>query len=130
MLLSLAVLPTQAQKHDADRFDADRARFLVRETQLSVEDSAAFFTLYNEMQTKKRQLHDRMKAQPKQQPATEDSCRAVIIERDMLDLQMKAVEQDYHARMMQQLQPSLVFRLLQAETRFYRQCFRKAAKKK
>lgn len=128
-LLLLLAPPMTAQDNHRDRFDQDRAQFIVRETQLSAADSATFFALYNEMQARKCELHDQMKAMPKDMPATEDSCRDVIISRDMLDLQMKAVEQDYHARMLQALQPSLVFRLLKAEAAFYRQAFRRAAKK-
>lgn len=129
LLLLLTALPMKAQHEGPRQFEEDRARFMVAQAQISPADSATFFALYDEMQTRKRKLHDKMKAQPKMQPSTEDSCRAVILDCDMLDLQMKAVEQDYHARMLQALKPSLVFRLLKAEAAFYRQCFRKAAKK-
>lgn len=125
----MTATPTRAQKFDPDRFDAERAHFIVQETGLSKEDSTTFFTLYNEMQARKRELHCQSKALPKEMPSTEDSCSAIIIECDKLELQMKAVEQDYHARMLAVLQPSLVFRLLKAETAFYRQAFHRAAKK-
>lgn len=129
-LLSLGTAQTaQAQRFEPDKFNHDRAQFIVRQAQLSAEDSATFFSLYNDMQQRKRELHDKCKALPRTQPATEDSCRQVILGRDILDLQMKAVEQDYHARMLQVLSPSLVFRLLKAEDDFHRQAFRRAAKK-
>lgn len=130
MSLSMAgLLPANAQQNNPAKFNHDRVEFIVRETQLSPTDSLTFFSLYNEMQARKRELHGQMKALPKELPSSEDSCRQVIMQRDMLDLQMKALEQDYHARMLAALSPSLVFQLLKAEAKFYRQAFRKAAKK-
>lgn len=127
--LLLTTLTAMAQKFDPQRFEAERAHFMVQEAQLSPTDSATFFTLFNEMEVEKRQLYVKMKELPKQMPSTDDSCKWVVIERDRIDLQMKSVEQQYHERMLNALNPSLVFRLLKAETAFCRQTFRRAAKK-
>lgn len=129
LLLMAASLPAVAQKFDPQRFDAERAAYMTKAAQLSAEDSVAFFTLFNEMQDKKRALHHQMKRIPKEQPSTEDSCRVAISGWDDIDLRMKAVEQDYHQRMMDALRPSQVFQLLKAEGEFCRQTFRRAAKK-
>lgn len=127
-LLALAT-PTHAQRFDPKRFDADRAAFITREAQLNGQDSTTFFAIFNEMQEQKRRLHHQQKASPKEQPATEDSCRQAIMERDSLDLEMKRVEQTCHQRLLDALKPSLVFRALRAEEAFYRHAFRRAAKK-
>lgn len=129
LLLTAASLPAMAQKFDPQRFEAERAAYMTREVQLNPQDSVAFFTLFYEMQDKKRALHHQMKQIPKEQPSTEDSCRVAISGWDDIDLRMKAVEQDYHQRMMDVLKPSQVFRLLKAEADFCRQTFRRAAKK-
>lgn len=128
LLLALA-LPAAAQKFDAERFEAERAHYMVTETQLSEQDSATFFALYNELQQRKRKYHDMMKALPKELPPTEDSCRAVISQRDMLEVQMKAEEGKCHAAMMRALPGTLVFRLLKAESAFYRKFFHRASNK-
>lgn len=127
--LLLTALTASAQGFNADRFDQDRTQFIVREAGLGQADSTAFFTLYNEMQDRKRDLHKQLKALPKELPSTNDSCRLVIMGRDSLDMEMKAVEQHYHARMLEMLNPATVFRALRAESAFYRQAFRRAAKK-
>lgn len=127
-LLALAT-PAHAQKFDPQRFDADRAAFITREAQLSGQDSVTFFAIFNEMQEQKRRLHHQQKSCPKEQPATEDSCRQVIVECDSLDLEMKRVEADAHQRLLAALKPSTVFRALRAEEAFYRHAFRRAAKK-
>lgn len=120
----------QAQNFNPEKFCKDRETFVMKETGLTQQEADKFFPIYNEMFEKQRAIHKQLKELKKNKPTTEAGCKQAIIKQDNLEMQMKQIEKNYHAKFLTILSASKVYDVLAATQKFYKQAFRKAANKK
>ena len=127
--LYLACFAQGERKFDAEQFNARLQQFITTEAALSPQQSAKFFPLYNEMHKKQRVLFTELKRLKRIKPAGNRACQENIKRCDEIELQMKELQQTYHAKFMKVLPPEKVYDILKAEDRFHRQMFRNAKRK-
>lgn len=132
-VLALALaLPPQAQGHrkfDPARFQAELEQFIATEACLNPRQAATFFPLYREMQNKQRMLFNKMRCYQHVDTRDQKASARAIKECDLIDLQIKQVQQEYHKKFCKVLPAGVVLRIIRADEKFHRQAFQRAARR-
>lgn len=108
------------QRFSPEKFEAELQDYITKEAHLTQQEASKFFPVYKEMQEKQRALFDRQRELAKVKPSDEQGCLKVIKESDDIDLELKRIQQNYHARFIELLSASKVYDILKAEQRFHR----------
>lgn len=131
-LLLCAMTNTVAQPHGKKRppfnpakFEADLEQFITTNACLTPKEAAKFFPVYRQMMKKQRVLFDEVRRARQINPKDNEACAESIRKQDELDMQIKLLQQEYHARFMILLSPSKVLAVIKAEEKFHRQMFKK-----
>lgn len=115
---------------DPAKFKADKERFITAEAHLTATEATAYFRLYDEMFQKQRKLYEKMRNLKKVRPATDEKCKAAIMEMDRLEIEIDELQAAYHNKFLKILSPGKLFDAIQAESRFHRKAMREAGAKK
>lgn len=130
-IASVAEQP-QGRKHpdgfNPKRFQAELEQFITTNACLTPQEAAKFFPVYRQMGKKMRMIFDEMRRFRHVNPNDNAACAEAIRRQDELDIQLKQLQQEYHARFMTILSPNKVFGVIKAEERFHRQAFRRIKK--
>lgn len=131
LLITLgAVAQQQFQKFDPAKFKAEREQFITVEACLTPSEAAAFFPLYDEMNNQLRGLYEKMRQYKQFRPTDEAKCREVINQMDQLEIEMKQLQMNYHARFLTVMSARKLFDVMKAEDKFHRQAMRRASHNK
>lgn len=125
------VLPALSQiqpKFDPARFEADLEQFITTEAGLTPQEARSFFPLYHEMRKKEKAFFGIDKHGCRIDTANDKVCEEFILQHDDNDIEMKKIQKIYHLKFMKLLPASKVFKVIQAEDKFHRQMFKRAAK--
>lgn len=130
ILLMLAHISAPAQnrpKFNPQKFEAELEQYITTEACLSPQEAAEFFPLYKEMRKKQRSYF--LKADQYRHIDYRDDklCEKAIRELDDIEIQMKKIQQSYHAKFLKQLPAGKVLKIWRAEEKFHRRAFSKAA---
>lgn len=132
LLMMAFMVSAQSEQHKSgqkkfspEQFDAELQQFIVKEANLTPQESAKFFPVYKEMQRKQRALYDRMRQMGQIKPKDEKSCQKAIRERDEIDVELKRVQQSYHNKFLDILPASKVYDVIKAEDRFHRRMLKR-----
>lgn len=129
VLMALCVATTSAQRKrppfDPKRFEADLEQYITTNACLSPQEAAKFFPVYRQMMKKQRMLFDEMRRYHHINSGSNDASAEAIRRQDELDIQIKQLQQEYHARFMLVLPATKVFQVIKAEERFHREMFRR-----
>lgn len=132
LMLCLASVSAQgkgkARGFDPKRFEAELEQYIVTKAGLTPKESAKFFPLYRKMGKKMRMLFDEMRRYHHVNPKDNDACAEAIRRQDEIDIELKQLQQEYHAKFMIILPASKVLSIIKAEGDFHRQAFRKMHK--
>ena len=107
------------------KFEADLEQFIATNAFLTPQEAAKFFPVYRQMLKKQRVLFDEARRTRQINPKDNEACAEAIRKQDELDLQIKLLQQEYHARFMTLLSPSKVVDVIKAEEKFHRQMFKR-----
>ncbi len=132
LLVALMTLPMQAQdkhKFDPARFQADLEQFITTEAGLNPRQAAVFFPLYREMQGKQRMLFNKMRCYQHVDTRDQRAAEKAIKECDLIDLQMKELQQAYHKKFCKVLPAGVVWNIIRADEKFHRQAFQRMVKR-
>lgn len=127
-VMSIAVAQPHGKKRppfNPAKFEADLEQFITMNACLTPQEAAKFFPVYRQMMKKQRVLFDEVRRARQINPRDNEACAESIRKQDELDLQIKLLQQEYHARFMILLSPSKVLAVIKAEERFHRQMFKK-----
>lgn len=113
---------------DPRRFEAELEQYIVTKAGLTPTESAKFFPVYRKMGKKMRMLFDEMRRYHHVNPKDNDACTEAIRRQDEIDIELKQLQQEYHAKFMTILPASKVLSIIKAEGDFHRQAFRKMHK--
>lgn len=131
LLLMLSVVVVSAQRpqkrppFDPKRFEADLEQFITMHAALTPVEAAKFFPVYRQMMKKQRMLFDEMRRFQHVNPKDNEACANAIRRQDELDIEIKQLQQEYHARFMIILPAAKVFGVIKAEEQFHRQMFKR-----
>lgn len=124
LMLSYSVQAQDAKKFDPEKFDTEQQQFIIRQAGLSEQESAKFFPLFREMKNKQRALYDSQRKLGFKKPADDKACEQAIQQHDKIDVELKQIQQSYHAKFLTVIPASKLYDVLKAEERFYRQQLR------
>ena len=121
----MAQRPQKRPPFDPKRFEADLEQFITTHAVLTPAEAAKFFPVYRQMMKKQRMLFDEMRRFHHVNPKDNDACADAIRRQDELDIEIKQLQQEYHARFMIVLPASKVLSVIKAEEQFHRQMFKR-----
>lgn len=107
------------------KFEADLEQFITCHAGLSPREASKFFPVYRQLMKKQRMLFEEMRRYRHVNPKDNEACADAIRRQDELDIQIKQLQQEYHARFMLILPASKVLDVIRAEELFHRQMFKK-----
>ena len=113
---------------DPKRFEAELEQYIVTKAALTPTESAKFFPVYRKMGKKMRMLFDEMRRYHHANPKDNEACAEAIRRQDEIDIEMKQLQQEYHAKFMLILPASKVLSIIKAEGDFHRQAFKRMHK--
>ena len=128
LLVALLSLPLQAHdrpKFDPARFQAELEQFITIEAGLNPRQASVFFPLYREMQKKQRMLFNKMRCYQHVDTRDQKAAEKAIKECDLIDLQMKQLQQEYHKKFCKVLPAGVVWNIIRADEKFHRQAFQR-----
>ena len=130
LLFMTTTLAMQAQsKFDPAKFRAELHRHIMVEARLTQAEADKFFPLFDELKTKQRAIHRKMRELTKVPPTTDAACKSVILKHDNMEIEMKQLERTYHEKFQKVLPSSKVYAVLRAERGFHKATLQKAAKR-
>lgn len=129
LVMAVTVVPAQHQKKrpafNPAKFEADLEQYITSHACLTPMEASKFFPVYKQMMKKQRMLFDEMRRYRHVNPKDNEACAEAIRRQDEIDIQMKQLQQEYHARFMLILPAVKVFNVIKAEEGFHRQMFKK-----
>ena len=114
---------------DPQKFEIDLQQFIIKQVHLTPQESPKFFPLYSEMRTKQRVVFLRDRENRFVNPNDAKACERAIKNHDANELELKKIQQTYHAKFMKVLPANKVYQVIRAEDAFHRQAFRRAVNK-
>ena len=127
--LSTATAQHKKRPHfDPKRFEAELEQFITTNAALTPGEASKFFPMYRQMGKKMRMLFDEMRRFRHINPKDNEACEEAIRRQDEIDIQLKQLQQEYHARFMTVLPAYKVLSVIRAEEKFHRQAFRRMHK--
>lgn len=132
IILMLCLILNAAFVCAQGRFDPNKVRqethkFITKEANLSAQEASRFFLIYDKMRSKQRVYFDRLRTLHNTKPKSAREASDIITKSDMLEIQLKHIEQRYHVEMLKVIPAEKLLQILEAERRFHRQVFRKMA---
>ena len=127
-MCSLSVVAQKKQPFDPAKFEADLEKFIASEVKLTPTESSAFFPVYREMRKKQLEYFKEERSWRNVDTNNEKACAEAIRKRDKNDVELKVLQKNYHERFMTILPATKVLKVLKAERKFHKQCFKKAKK--
>ena len=125
--LSLCVADAQGMKHfDPAKFQADLEQFITVEACLTPSEAAAFFPLYREMTRKQRALYEQMREDRRVNPDSEEAAKQAISEHDRIEIEIKQLQANYHARFIGIITARKLYKVIKAEGKFHRMAMKRA----
>ncbi len=111
-------------KFNPDRYQADLEKYIVKKAGLTAKESAAFLPLYREMKTKMRPVFESNRKRINAN--SDEECKKFIQQRDVNELQLKKIQQQYHNKFLKILPATKLYKLIREEENFHRHAFNKA----
>ena len=121
VMLLMGITGIQAQngrKHaafDPKKFQAELEQYITTNAALTPGEAARFFPMYRQMGKKMRMLFDEMRRYRHINPKDNEACEAAIRRQDEIDIQLKQLQQEYHARFMTVLPAYKVLSVIRGE---------------
>lgn len=117
-------------KFDPQRYDAELEKCIVEEAKLTQKEAAAFLPLFREMRTKLRGYYKVLRDNQRKKFETDEEAAAALKAMDNAEIQMKKLQQQYHARFLKVLGAKKVIDCLRAEDRFNHRMMDQAVRRK
>lgn len=129
LLMLVCVMGMSAQRKrpafNPAKFEADLEQYITTHAGLSPKEASKFFPVYRQMMKKQRMLFEEMRRYHHVNPKDNEACADAIRKQDELDVEIKQLQQEYHARFMLVLPASKVLSVIKAEGDFHRQMFKR-----
>jgi hypothetical protein len=111
---------------DPAKFQADLEQFITVEACLTPSEAAAFFPLYREMTRKQRALYEQMREDRRVNPDSEEAAKQAISEHDRIEIEIKQLQANYHARFIGIITARKLYKVIKAEGKFHRMAMKRA----
>ena len=122
--------PDKEHKFNPEQFARAQEAFIVKEAQLTQQETAAFMPVFREMLQKQRTLFRQYRQFAKAKPQNDKEAAKLLKDVDDLDLQIKKIEIDYHAKFCKVISPMKVYQVHKAMNKFKHITMERVAKRK
>lgn len=136
-ILSLGLMAQKHHKKDdlGEKYHAQKVAYITNALDLTTEESAAFWPIYNEHEKKKKMLTEEMrnyrkKLMDQEEELTEEQAKNAL---DFLQKNMDAMhemEQEYQNKFLEEISAKKVLLLMKAEKDFRRELLKKLGEKR
>lgn len=127
--ISIGVFSQKHHMFNPEKFQVELERYITIEAALTIQEAATFFPVYREMRKKQHAMFGQMRRLKFVDVADDKAAVEAIRQQDLLDIQVKQLQQEYHNKFMTVLPARKVFQIIKAEEKFHRQSFKRLAKK-
>ena len=128
-ILLMVTAGTSAQgkkgKFNPQKFQADMEAYIVKEADLSQQETAKFLPVYREMSKKQHALYSEQKQYRRLKDVDENTYLKAVKATDEIEVKLKKPQQQYHQKFLNILPASKVYKIIRLEQRFHRQEFSK-----
>ena len=118
------------RKFDPEKYSRDQEAFIIKDAQLTQQESAAFLPLFREMLQKQRALFKQHRQYTKTKPQNDKEATQLLKNIDDVELQIKKIEVKYHEKFYKVLSPITVYKVHQAMNKFKHITMERVAKRK
>lgn len=118
------------RKFDPEKYSRDQEAFIIKDAQLTQQESAAFLPLFREMLQKQRALFKQHRQYTKTKPQNDKEATQLLKNIDDVELQIKKIEVQYHEKFYKVLSPIKVYKVHQAMNKFKHITMERVAKRK
>lgn len=109
-------------------FEAQKVAFFTQEMNLTPEEAAVFWPLYNEMQKKLAEEGDRIRKCSRETDAetlTEEQAATCIAEIQSAEKAIQEIKQEYYAKLIKAITAKKVWLMMEAEHKFKQKLWKK-----
>lgn len=103
-----------------ERIEAQRVSYITTQLDLTAEESAAFWPIYNEFKEKEREKRREMRPEKDAMSLTDEEARKILEQQLVLESDLIDLKREYLERMSDVISPKKVVRLSQVEMEFNR----------
>lgn len=128
LFFAMSVSAQTHHRFDNKKFQAALEKYITADASLTQKEAAKFFPLYREMQSKQRVLFEQSRHYRHVKTNNNVECAKAISVMDKNDIQIKRLQQVYHAKFVRILPASKVMKVIKAENKFHRMVFERVAK--
>lgn len=124
LLTSVVAVAQPPKRKSPEEFKKEYQAFITRQAQLTEEEAAAFFPIYDECQEKKRDLNDRiwkLRKDTRDKELSETEYRNILEKTAQLRIQIDELEKSYLPLFHKVLSYKKIFEVQGAESRFHRE---------
>ena len=111
-------------KFDPKAFETKMEQYVSTAAGFTPTEASKFFPLYREMHRKLRGCFDEMRMYRHVDTNDDEASYKAIKRLDEIDLEMKELQQRYHAKLLKVVPAGKVMKVIKAEERFHRQAFK------
>lgn len=122
--------PNKENKFNPEQFARAQEAFIVKEAQLTPQETAAFMPVFKEMTQKQRALFRQYRQFAQAKPTNDNEAAKLLKDIDNLDMQIKKIEIEYHAKFCKVLSPMKVYQVHKAVNKFKHMTMERVAKRK
>lgn len=115
-------------KFDPKAFEMKMEQYVSTAAGFTPAEASKFFPLYREMHRKLRGCFDEMRMYRHVDTNDDEASYKAIKRLDEIDLEMKELQQRYHAKLLKVVPAGKVMKVIKAEERFHRQAFKQVLK--
>lgn len=112
---TFAEAPEEQRKFNPEQFMKEQEGFISREAKLTPQEAQAFFPVFREMQDKQRALFIKQKQLSRSNPQDEKAAAELIKNIDNIEMQIKKLQIQYHAKFLKILPAIKVYKCIKAE---------------
>ena len=118
------------RKFDPEKYSRDQEAFIIKDAQLTQQETTTFLPLFREMLQKQRALFKQHRQYTKTKPQNDKEATQLLKNIDDVELQIKKIEVQYHEKFYKVLSPIKVYKVHQAMNKFKHITMERVAKRK
>jgi len=103
-----------------ERIEAQRVAYITTQLNLTADESAAFWPIYNQFKEKEREKRREMRPDKDVMSITDEEAQKILEEQFVLETELIDLKREYLGRMSEVISPRKVVRLSQVEMEFNR----------
>lgn len=129
LTLTIGLWAQHKPKFNPEAYRRGQKAYILANASLTSDEAEKFFSIYDAMRQRERQLFDKIRFTRGKRPTTAEECRRAVENKDATEIQLKKIQQQYHQKMLRALPPQKVMQCLFLAEKFDREMLRHGRQK-